>query len=110
MPALKALLFRGGASNNVLTYEICELSKMLSKIVVAIGMHPDLMSDTASRLLIYFFFFYFSCKIGKNHLNKSEWLSWKSCLLKVIAESSSSDGQADGVSFVSLSSSVPKQP
>lgn len=50
MPALKALLFRGGASNNVLTYEICELSKMLSKIVVAIGMHPDLMSDTASRL------------------------------------------------------------
>lgn len=47
MPALKALLFRGGASKGVLAYEIHELSKMLSKIAAAIGMFPDLKFDTA---------------------------------------------------------------
>lgn len=47
MPALKALLFRGGASKGVLAYKIHELSKMLSKIAAAIGMFPDLKFDTA---------------------------------------------------------------
>lgn len=50
MPVLKALLCRGGASNGVLAYEICELSEMLSEIAAAIGMCPDLKSDTASRI------------------------------------------------------------
>lgn len=59
MPAPKALLFRGGASNGVLAYEIHELSKMLSKIAVAIGMLPDLKFDAVSRLFIFFLFFSF---------------------------------------------------
>lgn len=73
MPALKALPFRGGASNSVLAYEIHELSKTLSEIAAAIGMRPDLKSDTASRLFILLlslsFFFFFLQKINKRHLN-----------------------------------------
>lgn len=61
MPAQIVLLFRGGASNSVLAYEIRGLSKMLSKIAAAIGMLPDWKSDTASSLffvLVFFFFFF----------------------------------------------------
>ena len=113
MPALKALLFRGGVSNTgVLACEICELGEMLSKIAAAIGMLPDLKFDTESRLFTFLlsFSFFFPRQISERHLNKSYWLLWKSCLLKVIVESPYSNGQADGVSVVSLSSSVPKQP
>lgn len=65
MPAQTVLLFRGGASNSVLAYEIQGLSKMLSKIAAAIGGLPDWTSDTASRV------FFFLHRISKRHLNKS---------------------------------------
>lgn len=49
LPALKALLFWGAASNSGLAYKIRGLSKVLSEIATAVGMLPDWKSDTASR-------------------------------------------------------------
>lgn len=105
MPALKALPFRGGASNGVLADEIRELSKTLSEIAAAIGMRPDLRSDTVSRLFIFLLFlaFFFSSEnkqetfkynlmafgeklFVKGHCGKSllRWAGWGSefCELK----------------------------